>query len=253
MLLTHRMPSSNHLEPEELSEASRIPGESADPTSHTTSPETGDYKPGHQPTATSEQLPSDATDPVLLVPTEEPHILQTRELVTEAPESNPAAEIDAKHSEPSQSKWESVVIEEFPTAALESLGVPWRKVEGEETHIMIGREIMTALRKARAQQPSADMERPMSRVGVTLAEDLDTNAQRTNVGRTVDLWLYSKRRGHYTVLDAQILSRHRRFSSNKNPWPLQSQNYQERQALQGEVLMKKAKIATAAKTTLSIM
>jgi hypothetical protein len=176
----HRMTSSNHLEPEESSGASRIPRESADPASHTTSPETGDYKSGHQPAAMSEQLPSDATDPALSALTEEPHNLQTRELVTEAPESNPAAEIDAKHSEPSQSKWERVVIEEFPTAALESLGVPWRKVEGEETHIMIDREIMTALRKARAQQPSADMERPMSRVGVTLAEDLDTNAQRAN-------------------------------------------------------------------------
>ena len=82
-----------------------------------------------------------------------------------------------------QSRWARVKNQEFPSAALEKLGVPWRQAEGKQNHIIIDREFAMALRKARAQPQSGNMERSPLEIDGTSTGDL--NHPETILLRTV--------------------------------------------------------------------
>lgn len=137
---------------------------------------------GHElasgPTAISEQSTSDAIDHSTSKLPEESYVLQARKEATRVKELEPTTEIDVEHSQPARSRWARVKNQEFPSAALERLGVPWRQAEGKQNHIVIDRELAMALRKARAQQQSGNMEGSPLDMDGTSTGDLNMKAQR---------------------------------------------------------------------------
>ena len=173
--------STNNLEPKESSDHANVAQESADPTSHTTSAELGDHESDHEPPAVSEQSLSDASDQASSEPAKEPHVWETHEDATGVPELEPTAEANAKHSQPAPSGWARAETQEFPIAALDSLGVLWRKVEGAEDYILVNREVTMAIRNARAEPQSANVEGPLSDAKGTRTEDLDTKARHADI------------------------------------------------------------------------
>jgi hypothetical protein len=117
-----------------------------------------DHESASGPTAVSEQLTNDAIDHSTSKLPEESYVSQARKEATQVKELEPTTKTDVEHSQPAQSRWARVKNQEFPSTALERLGVPWRQAEGKQNHIVIDREFAMALRKARAQQQSGNME-----------------------------------------------------------------------------------------------
>jgi hypothetical protein len=176
-IANHTCISTDCLDSEELSGPPDVAQDPFGSNLEATLSEIQDHESASGPTAVSEQLNNDVIGHSTSKLPEESYVLQARKEATQVKELEPTTEIDVEHSQPAQSRWARVKNQEFPSTALERLGVPWRQAEGKQNHIVIDREFAMALRKARAHQQSSNMEGSPLNTDGTSTRDLNRKAQ----------------------------------------------------------------------------